>query len=326
MIDCQCKLAPSDLVSSTAELAAYAASQAAAPVSVPSFPAPQVRLPYGADPADPSSPPPPVWPAWDRPIPPCTYPTAFSSSSNGTIVGDGGQDVYGAGGLLNHFEAHVANALGKEGAVWCPTGTLAQQVALRLHAHGRNRIFACHPKSHLLLHESQAFDVLQGFSALQIGAPGKPMTPAQVEAAFAKHWKQPCALLLELPERELGGQCIPWEELVELRGICDRRGIKMHMDGARLFEVAVPFYRRSLQEICSLFDSVYISAYKGLCGPPGALLLGSAPLCARHASGCTAWAVGRGRAGWRCWGRRRRSTPASHREGSSPCSAGKLTR
>jgi hypothetical protein len=59
----------------------------------------------------------------------------------------------------------------------------------------------------------------------------------------------------------------------------------MHLDGARLFEVAAPYFRRSLQEICSLFDSVYLSMYKGLCGPPGALLLGSKAFITE----CRAW-------------------------------------
>jgi threonine aldolase len=267
---------PVDLATELSVLADYARSQAHAPLSTLTFPEPQARF----DPSNPLSMP-PVWPAWDRPLPVCSYPTASTEGGGG-----GGQDVYGQGGLLSHFEAHVANAIGKEAAVWAPTGTMAQLVALRVHSQGRNRIFACHPRCHLLLHENQAFDVLMGFSALQIGSPpSRPLNAAQVEAAFAKHWKQPCCLLIELPDRELGGQCITWEELVAIRELCDRRAIKMHLDGARLFEVAAPFFRRSLQEICSLFDSVYLSMYKGLCGPPGALLLGSKAFITE----CRAW-------------------------------------
>lgn len=117
-----------------------------------------------------------------------------------------------------------------------------------------------------------------GFSALLIGSPSRPMSSAEVEAALAKHWKQPCALVLELPERELGGAAIEWDELCAIRALCAKRDIKLHLDGARLWE-AQSYYRRSLQEICSLFDSVYVSYYKGLQSTcSGAMLVGSEAL------------------------------------------------
>ena len=100
-----------------------------------------------------------------------------------------------------------------------------------------------------------------GFSALLIGSPTRPMTSSEVEVALSRHWKQPCALVLELPERELGGACIEWDELCAIKALCAKRDIKLHLDGARLWE-AQSYYRRSLQEICSLFDSVYVSFYK----------------------------------------------------------------
>ena len=139
----------------------------------------------------------------------------------------------------------------------------------------------------------KAFDVLMGFSSLLIGAPGRPMSSAEVEAAFAKHWKQPCALVLELPERELGGQVVQWEELLRIRELCSARGIKMHLDGARIWEIQ-PHFRRSFQEIASLFDSVYVSFYKGLQGTTGAMLLGSGAFVAdarqwQHRMGGRLW-------------------------------------
>jgi threonine aldolase len=91
-----------------------------------------------------------------------------------------------------------------------------------------------------------------------------------------KSVKEPLAcLLIELPQREIGGQLPTWEELVELSEFCKDKGIKLHLDGARLFE-ALPYYNKSASDICSLFDSVYVSFYKGLGGIAGAMLAGNA--------------------------------------------------
>src|SRR5439155_3651339 len=81
------------------------------------------------------------------------------------------------------------------------------------------------------------------------------------------------ALLLELPQREIGGQLPSWDELVAQTGWARERGAATHMDGARLWE-AQPFYGRPHAEIAALFDSVYVSLYKGLMAISGAVLAG----------------------------------------------------
>lgn len=80
-------------------------------------------------------------------------------------------------------------------------------------------------------------------------------------------------IVVELPHREIGGKITPWEDLVRLRQLCDQHGIQLHCDGARLWE-ATAAYGKSVAEICALFDSVYVSFYKGLGGMTGAMLLG----------------------------------------------------
>lgn len=182
--------------------------------------------------------------------------------------------MYGAGPHLNHFESHVANIFGKPAGIFLPSGSLAQMIALKLHSVGRNAIFACHPKCHILGHQERGFESVLGFSALTVCPPNRVMTALDVETAFGKHWKQPCALVIELPDRELGGQATAWEDLVAIRAFTRSRGVRMHLDGARIWEIQ-RFYRRSFQEIASLFDSVYVSFYKGLQGTTGAMLLGA---------------------------------------------------
>ncbi|MEK3885822.1 beta-eliminating lyase-related protein [Paenibacillus sp. PL2-23] len=84
----------------------------------------------------------------------------------------------------------------------------------------------------------------------------------------------PACVLLELPQREIGGQLPQYAELEAMSAYCRERRIKLHLDGARLFEV-LPYYGKTAQEVCALFDSVYISVYKGIGGVVGAILAGS---------------------------------------------------
>ena len=76
-----------------------------------------------------------------------------------------------------------------------------------------------------------------------------------------------------MPQREIGGVLPPWEELVSISNYCRENKIHFHMDGARLWEVG-PFYKKSYDEISNLFDSIYVSFYKGLNGIAGAILAG----------------------------------------------------
>jgi len=87
------------------------------------------------------------------------------------------------------------------------------------------------------------------------------------------------ALLLELPQREIGRQLPTWEELIAIIDWARERNIPTHLDGARLWECK-PFYRRSYAEIATLFDTVYVSFYKILGGIAGAILAGPADLIA----------------------------------------------
>ena len=182
--------------------------------------------------------------------------------------------MYGGGEHIEHFEKHVANMFGKHAGMFSITGSMAQLIALKIHSTGRNAIFACHPKCHILLHQERAFESLLSFSCLPIGSPSEVLSATSIELGFGKHWKQPSSLVIELPERELGGQTISWKELEKIREYTQSKGIKLHLDGARIWEIQ-PYYKKSFQEIASLFDSVYVSFYKGLQGSTGAMLLGS---------------------------------------------------
>jgi threonine aldolase len=180
------------------------------------------------------------------------------------------RDVYGTGETLNAFERKIATLLGKEAAVFMPSGTMAQQIALRIVADrtGR-RTFAAHATSHVVIHEQAGYARLHDLSFAQAGSPVAPITQADVRAVA----EPVSAILLELPQRELGGELSTWDELVAIVGEARGRGWHVHLDGARLWECA-PYYGKTYAEIAALFDTVYASFYKGIGAISGAMLLG----------------------------------------------------
>ena len=197
-------------------------------------------------------------------------------------------DVYGNGGAVTVLETEVRELLEKPAAVFMPSGTMAQQIALRIHADRRGRrVVAFHPTCHLELHEDQAYQRLHGLFGRTLGDGRDLITLQELEAVH----EPLAALLIELPQREIGGRLPAWNDLVALVERAREGGAAVHLDGARLWETG-PFYDRPLSEIAALFDSVYVSFYKGLGGLSGSILLGEDDLVAearewRHRHGGT---------------------------------------
>ncbi|MET9576638.1 threonine aldolase family protein [Streptomyces sp. DT199] len=178
-------------------------------------------------------------------------------------------DVYGDG-VVEALETKVAGLLGTEAAVFFPTGTMAQQVALRCWA-GRtgNPTVALHALSHPEVHERNAFSEVGGLRPVRLT--GEPRMPT---AAEVRDFEEPFgALMLELPLRDAGFVLPTWEELTEVVEAARERDAVVHFDGARLWESTVHF-GRPLAEIAGLADSVYVSFYKSLEGFGGAALAG----------------------------------------------------
>ena len=167
-------------------------------------------------------------------------------------------DRYGQGELIACFESEVAALLGKEAAVFMPSGTMCQQIALRIWATRRGtRNVVFHPKCHLETHEEKGYQRLHELHGILAGSADALLTLDDLKAIA-----EPVgALLLELPQRDLGGQLPGWEALNEIIRWARERSIPTHLDGARLWECR-PFYGREYAEIAQLFDSVYVSFYK----------------------------------------------------------------
>ncbi|WP_214792725.1 MULTISPECIES: aminotransferase class I/II-fold pyridoxal phosphate-dependent enzyme [unclassified Exiguobacterium] len=183
-------------------------------------------------------------------------------------------DQYGQGKTIRQFEEKMAHVLGKESAVFFPSGTMAQQIALRIWCDetGKNKV-AYHPLCHLEIHEQDGLKELHHIEPILVGDENRLMTLEEIQAL-----PDIACLLLELPQREIGGELPTFEELVAISEHCRDKGIHLHLDGARLFE-SLPYYEKEASEICALFDSVYVSFYKGIGGIAGAILAGPKAFC-----------------------------------------------
>ena len=185
-------------------------------------------------------------------------------------------DRYGEGERLERLERRTAELLGKEAAVFMPSGTMAQQIAMRIWCErGGRATIAFHPTCHLELHEEKGYERLHGLHATLVGDPNRLLTLTDLEALC----EPVAALLLELPQREIGGLLPEWDDLVTQAAWAREHDVALHLDGARLWE-AQPYYDRPHAELAGLFDSVYVSFYKGLGGMAGAVLAGDAELVA----------------------------------------------
>ncbi|MFI8452864.1 threonine aldolase family protein [Streptomyces erythrochromogenes] len=179
-------------------------------------------------------------------------------------------DIYGDG-IVAELERRVAELLGTQDAAFFPSGTMAQQVALRCWA-GRtgNPVVALHPMSHPEMWEGDALSTVSGLRVVHPATGARQMTAEEVEAV-----REPFGtLMLELPLREAGFLLPTWDELQALVEAGREREAAIHFDGARLWESTVHF-GRPLPEIAGLANSVYVSFYKSLGGLSGAALAGS---------------------------------------------------
>jgi threonine aldolase len=207
---------------------------------------------------------------------PMTAAQRMESFRSGGFDLDALPDAYGDGPVRD-LEARVAALLGKPAATFFPSGTMAQQVALRLWADrsGSNAV-AMHPLNHLEVHEREGYVHLTGLRPVWLTR--EPRQPTADEVA--KLDERFGTLTIELPLRE-PGFLLPssFGALCEVVAAARARGAFVHFDGARLWESTVHL-GQDLPTIAGLADSVYVSFYKTLGGISGSALVGPADFIA----------------------------------------------
>jgi threonine aldolase len=186
-------------------------------------------------------------------------------------------DDYSRGGVVAELEARMAALLGTESAVFLPTGTLANHLALRLLARTGKRVLV-QAESHLYNDEGDCAQQLSGRTLVPL-APGRAtITLAEIEAAVAGAPEARVAvpvgaISLETPVRRVAGQAFDPAELAAVSAFARGRGIGLHLDGARLLLEAA-YTGIAPTDTAALFDTVYVSLWKYLNAANGAILAG----------------------------------------------------
>ncbi len=181
-----------------------------------------------------------------------------------------GIDFYNAGEAVELLEQRTADILGKPAAMFFPKGMAAQFAMLKTAESLRsNSNLILHPLSHLAWDERDSYTHLLGMNPIFAGSNESPITAKDLNSI-----KDPSGtLVIELPLRRAGFRVTPWYELLNIAEWARAHAIHLHMDGARLWESAC-YLNKTEAEIAALFDTVYVSFYKGIGGMGGAVLAG----------------------------------------------------
>jgi threonine aldolase len=188
-----------------------------------------------------------------------------------------GADSYSIGGVVEELETEFARLLGKERAVFMPTGTLANSIAVRTLAGGPSRVIV-QQESHLYLDEGDCAQTLSNLTLIPLGAGAATFTADEVQrvidqARTGRVASRVSAISIETPVRRRQGERFDPAELQKIVAVARRDGIRLHLDGARLF-LQVAFTGEDIAEMVRPFETVYISLYKYFNAASGAILAG----------------------------------------------------
>jgi threonine aldolase len=192
------------------------------------------------------------------------------------------QDVYLKGGAVTEFEQHMAALLGKEDCAFMPTGTLANNLAVRLLCGERKNLLIQH-EAHLYQDEGEGPSLLSGINMIPI-SPGKacPSIEDALEIAgkSAYYPTRIGAISIESPVRRQNGASVPYAEAAKITALAREHKLGTHLDGSRLFLLSgTPGFE--IKPYCALFDTVFVSIYKFFGAPFGAILAGNKDLIAQ---------------------------------------------
>jgi threonine aldolase len=196
-----------------------------------------------------------------------------------------GDDVYGEDPTINRLEARAAEIFGREGAVFVPTGTMGNQIAIRLHTqHGQEVV--CESRAHILDWEMAMVSAFSGCVPRTVAGERGVLTWDRLKSAIAPktyYRAQTGLIALENSHNMAGGTVTPLDIYGEIwSGACDA-GLPTHLDGARVFNASVAL-GVPVAELTAGFTSVMFCLSKGLCAPVGSMLVGSRKLMERARS------------------------------------------
>jgi len=187
-----------------------------------------------------------------------------------------GDDVFGEDPSIAALEFETAKRFHQEEGLFCPSGTMTNQIAIAVHTQPREEVI-CHKNSHIYLYEGGGPAFLSSVSLrLLEGSYGKLTAEAIEEQINPEnvHFPRTKLISLENTMNKGGGSCYDLDEIKKIRKLSNDKGLKLHLDGARIFNACIEKGYSTL-EIGSEFDSISICFSKGLGAPVGSVLVGS---------------------------------------------------
>lgn len=187
-----------------------------------------------------------------------------------------GDDVFGTDPTVNALQERMAEMFGMPAAIYCPSGTMTNQIAIKMHTHPLDEMI-CEEKSHVYQYETGGYAFNSGVAVNLIHGENGKFTAAQLEESIKESydWLPSSRLVVvENSTNKGGGNYYTLEEIKPIREICRNRNLKLHLDGARLFNVLAET-GETPAEVGRYFDSISICLSKGLGAPVGSVLLGT---------------------------------------------------
>lgn len=189
------------------------------------------------------------------------------------VVGD---DVFGDDPTVNKLQNIAATLFNKEAALFCPSGTMANQIAIKIHTNPPGEVI-CDELAHVYKYEGGGIGFNSGLATKLLKGNKGRLTAELVESAINPddiHFPPTQLVCLENTCNKGGGSIYDLTEIKKIRNLCKEKGLKLHLDGARVFNAIVES-NYTTQEIGNQFDTISVCLSKGLGVPIGSLLIGS---------------------------------------------------
>jgi threonine aldolase len=192
-----------------------------------------------------------------------------------------GDDVFGTDATTNALQHYAADLFGKEAALFCPSGTMTNQLAIKIHTQPLDEVIA-EVNSHIYQYESAGFAFHSGVSIQLIEGKDGILDVKQLENTIKPKYDwlpRTKLLILENTVNKAGGNYYTLDQMQSISNFCRANGLAIHLDGARLFNALIET-GDAPKEIGNLFDSISICLSKGLGAPVGSLLIANADFIA----------------------------------------------
>jgi threonine aldolase len=190
-----------------------------------------------------------------------------------------GDDVFGEDPSINELEAMAARLFGMEAALYCPSGTMSNQIAIKCHTQPGDEVI-CEKNAHVYIYEGGGIAFNSGAQVRAIEGDRGRLKAGQVAMAINPddvHKARTSLVCLENTCNRGGGSCYDPAEIKKIRAVCEEQGMRLHLDGARLFNALVA-RKEEAGWYGKTFDSISVCLNKGLGCPIGSILIGSAGL------------------------------------------------